>query len=158
MSKIIVGMVLFLVACGSRETPPPKLTPADSLSNIVKDSLPVIATEENAATSTDSIIVLEMKGVKEELMTDIKADYQQIHVRVPVGKTQLLKAVVNPEGAERNIRISQIEMPDGKTDGPFERSLEYKTPKEGIYTLFFGRNNMADGKVTGPVKIQLVLE
>lgn len=158
MNKIIVGMVLFLVACGTGEKSSPKVATAESLSDIVKDSIAAIAPEENSATSTDSIIVVEMKGVKEELMANINADYQQILVRVPVGKTRLLKAIVNPQGTERNIRISQIEMPDGKTDGPFGRLLEYKTPKQGIYTLFIGRNNMADGKVAGPVTIQLLLQ
>ncbi|MCF3109496.1 hypothetical protein LL912_12005 [Niabella sp. CC-SYL272] len=113
-----------------------------------KDTLPPSSPE-----SGDSIMVLASSGNRDTLHADIQKEYQQIHIRIPVTGTQHLAVQLKPEGYERNVRISQIEMPDGKTDGPFGLTMQYKTGKKGTYTLIIARSNMADGTVKGPVNI-----
>lgn len=47
----------------------------------------------------------------------------------------MIHAVVIGENDTANLRINQIEMPDGTFDGPFERSLQYKIKAPGTYKL-----------------------
>ncbi|WP_018631260.1 hypothetical protein [Niabella aurantiaca] len=110
------------------------------------------------ADQKDSVIALTVKRNTDTLSTEIRKDYQQVHIQIPVTNTRHLTAQLKPEGRERNIRISQIEMPDGKTDGPFGAAMEYKTNRKGTYTLIVARNNMAEGEVRGPVQIVVVLD
>ncbi|MGJ7033643.1 hypothetical protein [Niabella hirudinis] len=101
----------------------------------------------------DSVIVLRAQQNDTVFIADIQKDYQQIHVQIPVTHTRHLNLQLQPEGKDRNLRISQVQMPDGKTDGPFGLIMEYPTKKPGVYMLIIGRNNMADGRVKGPVRI-----
>lgn len=147
-----------LYACG--HTADPKPVQADSAPAMHKeplDTLSRIPAEDTAPANNpgaaDSVIVLEAKGDSDTLHADIRKDYQQIHIQVPVTGTRNLMVQLTPEGPDRNVRISQIEMPDGKTDGPFGRTMQYKTLKKGVYTLIIARSNMADGIVKGPVHI-----
>ncbi len=52
-----------------------------------------------------------------------------------------------------NIRFNQIQLPDGKMDGPFMREITYDVPKPGEIWLIIGKNNMADGKTTGSFSV-----
>ncbi len=149
-----------LCACGSSGDS--KQVPQDSAAAThtpLPDTLTHGHIEDSLAANNpepaDSIIVLEATEGKATLHADIRKDYQQIHVKIPVAGTRQLAVQLEPEGRERNVRISQIEMPDGKTDGPFGRTMQYKTGKKGMYTLIIARSNMADGIVKGPVSIHI---
>ncbi|MBZ4188258.1 hypothetical protein [Niabella beijingensis] len=151
--------LLFSGACNNPATPPAAVDSTNSQPQ-VRDTTPgmVQPSDSSGKTGNDSLIVLTVKEPVAQLAADIKKDYQQIHVNVTVSGTKKIKAVLKPEGRERNLRISQIEMPDGKTDGPFGATMEYQTAKKGVYTLIIARNNMAEGEVKGPVQIQVTLE
>ncbi|MCD2425997.1 hypothetical protein LQ567_24650 [Niabella pedocola] len=158
--RYVLAFSWCLCACG--HTGDPKPVPADSAPAIQKPQLDSISgipekdsVPANNSGTADSIIVLEAKGNRDTLHADIQKDYQQVHIQVPVAGTRNLAVQLNPEGRERNVRISQIEMPDGKTDGPFGRTMQYKTLKKGVYTLIIARSNMADGIVKGPVGITI---
>lgn len=156
--RYIPAFLWCLYACGHAGDPKP--VPADTVPAMQKqqsDTLPRIPERDsvpaNDPVSADSVIVLEAKGNRDTLHADIRKDYQQIHIKVPVTGTRNVAVQLNPEGRERNVRISQIEMPDGKTDGPFGLTMQYKTLKKGVYKLIIARSNMADGIVKGPVTI-----
>jgi len=159
MLRISLYTVLLLILFGACSGPAdPNAAPQDSSHNRHgQEPLPVlpdtaVITGKPEATN-DSVIVLQAKEAHAELSADIQKDYQQIHVQIPVTQTKQLKVQLQPEGKERNVRISQIEMPDGKTDGPFGLTMEYATKKAGTYLLIITRNNMAEGTVKGPVRI-----
>lgn len=66
---------------------------------------------------------------------------------VPAGE---LSATLRPQNSGQNIRINQIILPDGNSDGPFTRELKnYKIPKPGTVTLIIGRSNMASAESKG---------
>ncbi|SDE07321.1 hypothetical protein [Niabella drilacis] len=167
MLRIPVYTVLLLIlfnACngsGDANTPGPDTGQPEhpqqqdpGLHHTVPDTVPLTGHPESRPVHTgDSVIVLLVKEQDTTLLANIRKDYQQIHVRVPVTNTTQLDVKLQPEGKDRNLRVSQIEMPDGKTDGPFGSTMEYTTKKPGIYTLIIARSNMADGQVKGPVRI-----
>lgn len=156
ISLFTILLSVFLGSCGSPADPTP--SQKDSGSNPYPQhppaSLPdTVATTGKQEAGNDSVIVLLAKEDTATLSADIQKDYQQIHVQIPVTHTRHLKVQLHAEGKERNVRISQIEMPDGKTDGPFGPAMEYTTKQAGTYILIIARNNMADGTVKGPVRI-----
>lgn len=51
--------------------------------------------------------------------------------------------VSTPDDPNGNIRISQIEMPDGTTDGPFGTEMSYRLSQTGSYRLILSANQMA---------------
>lgn len=54
-----------------------------------------------------------------------------------------LNANLNSNDSLANIRFTQIGMPDGNMDGPFDRAINYDLSPPGKYTLFVGENQMA---------------
>lgn len=164
MNALYIALLsVLLFACNNPDHPKPLQQAGDSNLNGQVPQSP----DGNAGTADpssaavegkDSVIILTVTKNTDTLSAEIRKDYQQVHVQIPVTNTRHLKAQLKPEGRERNIRISQIELPDGKTDGPFGAGMEYKTSRKGTYTLIIARNNMADGEVKGPVQILVVLD
>ncbi|RZJ36329.1 MAG: hypothetical protein EOO18_07455 [Chryseobacterium sp.] len=64
-----------------------------------------------------------------------------------------ITAKINTKQQDFNIRFNQIQLPDGKMDGPFMREITYDVPKSGEVWLIIGKNNMADGKTTGSFSV-----
>lgn len=64
-----------------------------------------------------------------------------------------ITAKISTKQQDFNIRFNQIQLPDGKMDGPFTREIAYDVPKSGEVWLIIGKNNMADGKTTGSFSV-----
>lgn len=64
-----------------------------------------------------------------------------------------ITARIDTKQQDFNIRFNQIQLPDGKMDGPFTREITYDVPKSGEVWLIIGKNNMADGKTTGSFSV-----
>lgn len=109
--------------------------------------------------NNDSIIQATVQAGKIPDSLGLKIDhaYQQIHLIIQGITTDSLDASLTAAGEMRNIRFNQIIMPDGRMDGPFGHEIHYKTPQKGNYTLILGKDNMADGKVEGPVTVHVQL-
>lgn len=158
--------VLFLTNCKNPAAKKPEVPiPADSTETADTSSPPVVVsgnkdtlTAANPQEENDSVIYLSATGRQSDLSADIKKDYQRVYIKVPVSGTHQLNATLKPQGANRNVRFNQIELPDHKTDGPFGLSLDYTTKKSGTYGLIIGRNNMAEGDVKGPVTVHIKLQ
>lgn len=69
-------------------------------------------------------------------------DIKNIHVKV------------TPEKTDGNIRISEIELPDGSTDGPFTDILNLKTSQKGIYKLTISESKMNGEPYEGAFIVQ----
>lgn len=50
---------------------------------------------------------------------------------------------------EMNIRIDQIKMPDGSFDGPFGKTIDYKTDQKGEYWIILGKSQMEGSSQKG---------
>jgi len=55
----------------------------------------------------------------------------------------------------KNYRLSNIIMPDGQQDWPFNRELDYKLTQNWGYQLFFGESLMQWDQWTGNVEVSL---
>ena len=64
-----------------------------------------------------------------------------------------LSAKINTLEKGRNLRINQIILPDGSADGPFSREMKYAKKQSGTYKIVFGKNLMAEGKLTGNISV-----
>jgi hypothetical protein len=75
----------------------------------------------------------------------INSDAKSINVKVTF-----------PDG-NGNLRLTQIVMPDGNTDGPFGQEIDYDLPQTGRYQLLFHENMMAGDPRSGNVQITVKL-
>ena len=50
---------------------------------------------------------------------------------------------------QMNIRVNQIKNPDGSFDGPFAKSVDYKTSKKGEYWIILGKSQMEGSSQKG---------
>lgn len=83
-------------------------------------------------------------------------DKPELSFSIVSGKMMHAMLVVKSDSA--NIRINQIEMPDGKFDGPFGREMRYEIKIPGVYKIIIGENMMAEGKWTGDFLIKVWME
>lgn len=62
---------------------------------------------------------------------------------------------INTVEKNRNLRINQIILPDGSSDGPFSKEMKYTKKKKGTYKIVIGKNLMAEGKLVGNVSVSV---
>jgi hypothetical protein len=156
MNKIFVVLfvVLFmemLIACdqsGSKNNPA-EIVKKDTITktkiassndkNINQNNNPIL----HAGVDTFSVR-LQMNGIK---------DRKVIPLNIVSGKE--LFAVIHKNDGKDNIRINQLEMPDGTFDGPFGDSLYYKIKIAGVYKIIIGPDLMATGKLDRAFKLKV---
>lgn len=66
-----------------------------------------------------------------------------------------ISAKINTIEKDRNLRINQIILPDGSSDGPFSKEMKYTKKKNGTYKIVIGKNLMAEGKLVGNVSVSV---
>ena len=74
---------------------------------------------------------------------------QQFILVIKNVKKSSISATISTNDKNRNIRINQIILPDNSSDGPFSKTMKFKTSKKGIYKIVVGKNLMAEGKLSG---------
>ena len=90
--------------------------------------------------------------VMEKHIAGIK-DHPEISFSVSSGK--LIHATLTGQSDSSNIRIGQIEMPDGTFDGPFGKQLQYAIKSPGQYKLIISENMMAEGAWAGDFTVKV---
>ncbi|MBX9809305.1 hypothetical protein K2X92_02885 [Candidatus Gracilibacteria bacterium] len=80
-----------------------------------------------------------------------------VHFDAEANKS-LIATLSTPDDTMANIRITQIVLPDQKSDGPFGRDLKYTLTQTGKYILIIGENKMAEGPWSGQVELKLTLK
>lgn len=101
---------------------------------VTADSLPV------KVNITDGFAKVEIR----------KTPMLPVTVEFDPGEADLLSAVITGVKDTANIRFNQIIMPDGDSDGPFGRSLQYDLTRRGVYKLSIGESLM-EGQPWGGV-------
>lgn len=89
------------------------------------------------------------------LRKTIVSETQSVHVILSDLDEGQLRVGISHSRPDANIRISQIILPDGGTDGPFGQELTYDIRQKGNYTIVINRSNMASGNQSGDVFITL---
>jgi hypothetical protein len=76
---------------------------------------------------------------------------------LPAHKGQTVTAIIKPVKSRGNVRINQIQQPDGAFDGPFGDSLSYTFKKSGNIRFIIGENLMAGDPFTGDFILHVIL-
>lgn len=64
-----------------------------------------------------------------------------------------ITATIKVKDSKQNIRFNQIKFPDGSMDGPFGKELTHIVKEKGEVWLIIGKNNMAEGSITGDFSV-----
>jgi len=89
------------------------------------------------------------------LQKEITGINQSIRLTITDMEPGQLKIRINPKNPEANIRISRVILPDGTTDGPFGRELQYNITQRGNFVVIIRKSNMASGSPVGELSIQI---
>lgn len=90
-----------------------------------------------------------------KLNKTIVSETQSIHVTITDMDTGLLNVSIIPGKPDANLRISQVVMPDGSTDGPFGQQITFDARQKGDYVIIINKSNMASGSQVGDVLINI---
>ena len=75
-----------------------------------------------------------------------------------VKQEQHLTASLETNSKSANIRFNQINLPNGNSDGPFGRTIDYDLKGPGLYKLNIGSSMMADSPYVGNFILKLKLK
>ncbi|MGC4234139.1 MAG: hypothetical protein QM594_14260 [Niabella sp.] len=85
----------------------------------------------------------------------IVSETQSIHVTITDMDAGLLNVSISHSKPDANLRISQVVMPDGSTDGPFGQQITFDARQKGDYVIIINKSNMASGSQVGDVLINI---
>ncbi|WP_426275940.1 hypothetical protein ACN9MN_14215 [Chryseobacterium sp. S-02] len=165
----IIPFVLFSCKKESTGTEMKSLDSAMIRQNAVTKADSVI---KNDAGITDTITTKDIESPTEEkgnvliksvngshfpivVQEEFTKDHDKLILKISNYSKPQLKAKILTNEKDFNIRFNQIKLPDGNLDGPFGRELTYDIPGKGEVWLIIGKNNMADGKITGAFSVKV---
>jgi len=165
----IIPFVLFSCKKESTGTEMKSLDSATIRQNSVTKADSVI---KNDAGITDTITTKYIESPTEEkgnvliksvngshfpivVQEEFTKDHDKLILKISNYSKPQLKAKILTNEKDFNIRFNQIKLPDGNLDGPFGRELTYDIPGKGEVWLIIGKNNMADGKITGAFSVKV---
>ncbi len=126
----------------------PETDSAISSSPVVKE---VLREGVNRETEGKKII---RNAIAEQLPFQIGEEFtedgQEFILKIQNFSNSEISASIIPDHDMQNIRINQIRLPNGETDGPFGREIfSYRIPQKGEVWLVIGKSNMASGETKG---------
>lgn len=112
---------------------------------------------------TESIInesqadLINQLSLKDTLVMHLIMDSTHQHITIPIFVKGIKKmnGSLSSKDQNANVRFSQIQMPDGKLDGPFGSNLEYNARVDGKYLLIISQNSMAGDPWTGSFTLKV---
>ncbi|MCH5596922.1 hypothetical protein [Niabella ginsengisoli] len=126
-------------------------------SSVLMDSITEMDTA-SAVMPRESIIQVPIAAETlpiTKLQRTITSDMQSVHVLLNDLDVGLLRVSISHSLPDANIRISQIVLPDGSTDGPFGQQMSFDVKQKGNYTIIINKSNMASGTQVGDVFITI---
>lgn len=178
MKKTLLILPLIAMSCSKKNEPvaetasqavisttqstSPAKTVADSA--VIKDSI-----INNAPATKEVLRTGVMREITEKTITreadaeqlpfslgeEFTAEGQKLVLNIQNIQPGTFKAALNPADKKQNVRIEQIKLPDGSTDGPFGSELTQQISKAGTVSLRIGASNMASGPSTGRFTVQV---
>jgi hypothetical protein len=168
---VIVPCALLLVACSPVTQNPPQetdTTPPVTLSWDVSDTgsqvntgsiqTPVNINSVSVWANETKDVTLELSDGKWVLNIDY-GTWARVKVHFTSEGTKNLKiSLQTPWDVNWNIRVSQIVFPDGTSDGPFWKDLNYKLTKNGEHQVILSANMMAGDRWSWNIIMNLELQ
>ncbi|MCD7971934.1 MAG: hypothetical protein LUG18_04590 [Candidatus Azobacteroides sp.] len=121
------------------------------------DSVEVVHTPDNKTYSDTILLRINPSDGKADTTVYKKQD-QTLYFSFDSEGYHTITAAVSSQDAAANIRFNQIFLPDGTTDGPFGRQLNYELPKEGRYKISVHENIMAGDPWNGYFTLKVELK
>jgi len=87
-----------------------------------------------------------------------KDNQETVFVEFNANAGQTLSAQLTSDDSDANLRFSQIFFPDGSSDGPFGKELNYSLKEKGHYKLAIHENAMAGEPWHGDFAVSLQLK
>lgn len=116
-------------------------------------------TEDNSVTAEEKgrVLVKTIEGnhFPMVIQEEFTKEHDKLILKISNYSKPQLKAKIITNQNDFNIRINQIKLPDGNMDGPFGREITYDIPEKGEVWLIIGKNNMADGRITGTFSVKI---
>jgi len=174
--SVLLLLPLSIISC-KKEAPITETTNKDS---IIKNESPSVTSKvDSASIRYQDSLINNAPVTKEVLRTGVmREEKDRVIIRIADGEglpftigeeftekhDQLIlkienyskpeiKATINTQQKDFNIRFNQIQLPDGTTAGPFMREISYKIPKKGEVWMVIGKNNRAEGKTIGDFSV-----
>lgn len=137
--------LIILASCNSGNT--------DSSSTISTDS--IVHSEQAvkpAAKDTSDFLSVDGDTLQRQLTLENKDARVETPVLIKNGDSLFVSLTSGDPKA--NIRITQIEFPDGTFDGPFGRDVKYQINQHGKYVIISGPNMMAGDPCSGVYQLK----
>ena len=106
--------------------------------------------------SSNGIIRMNVVNGKGKVAIQKKKD-QIIYIEFESKGYKKITAQLFTTDSLANIRFSQITLPNGSMDGPFDRNLSYSIPSDGICKLSIHENMMAGDPWGGIMEVEVSL-
>lgn len=126
--------------------------------------LPPVAPPKDSAhlanRQTGNIILLSFeKGSRElEAYGHLDSGNSRVTCYLDVKQGTRLTAEIETESGRGNIRFNQIFLPNGQSDGPFGKSLDYPLSERGLYKMVIAASQMADSAYVGRFSVRVRVE
>lgn len=129
------------------------------------DSIPArIDTVDNSMPSIDTIYAGEgdtsilVKNSEIFIRGHIIANKVRPKYTIPAKKRQTVTAILRPVTNRGNVRINQLQLPDGTFDGPFGDSASYTLKRDGNISFIIGENLMTGDPYTGDFILRISIK
>lgn len=135
------------------ETTPAKIVATE---NNISEKVPLQKGRKGAMRTVEGnkiIRTLDASQLPFTIGEQLTNENQQFVIVIKNVTQTTLSAKINTVEKDRNLRINQIILPDGSSDGPFSKEMKFAKKKNGTYQIIIGKNLMADGKLTGNVSV-----
>lgn len=87
---------------------------------------------------------------------EFTSENQELILKIKNFENDEISVNLVPKDKSMNIRINQITLPNGNSDGPFGKNLlNYKIKNKGEIILKIGKSNMASGETKGNFTVSL---
>lgn len=173
MKKFLILIPLILTSCNKKELLTEDATVIDTIQLFNQNSLKtaedssengIVAIPQMIKDSSQAFRVIEghkiIKTINGDMLPlsiydEFTKEHQQLIIKIKNFKNPNIKATINSESSNMNIRFNQIKMASGEYDGPFGKTMSAKTNVEGEIWLIIGKSIMASGETTGKFSVWL---
>lgn len=149
----LVIMLIVLFSCKQKEVN--VIPPANSSDTITteKDSVGIKSSNQQSGDTIAMLVEDEKDGFT--AIGTVDSIHPRIYVKFSNNITGNLKASIQPQDGDGNIRFNQLIFPDKTMDGPFGKQLQYKLKSTGAHILVIGHSLMAEDQYFGKFKIKI---
>lgn len=115
--------------------------------------------DKNVETVVKDVMEYEIPAKDEPLEFERnKVLGQKDTISFEIQEPSFVKMTLSTPSDSGNIRISQLQMPDGEMDGPFGKTYEARFDQVGTYQVIIAESMMAENPYTGDYRFRIEME